>query len=718
MKKLYFWMSIGLMQALAQTSCVEEKIVNENTKPDWTAELANYTVNATIAQPVLARANWQEEKLVWGTEDKFALWNRNTGLNHPFSIVAEGEQFSEVAKFSGEAVIRKGDKLIAIYPYVETSVFNDLGSFSLPDTIVQETTTPDLSSKFYMLASADVTENVIPDLTFSPVTSLINFHLKNTSGNEIKLLYLTLKSDNAVFPATLGLNENGEISNMADLRSNVTVDMQEQPLADGATFNAALNILPTCWGDNALMKKNTELTLTAKVWTGEKEADVKLFENLPLSEMSEEVGLDLAETAYQFVAGMNYDMSLDLDYHFKVPDEGYIMDEAEEIIHIYNLTGLKAWKDELANAKPQFDVILEKEYTGAEIDLSGEEWSPLGLFSGVFEGNGVTLKNVVIKESGLVINNNGTIRNLILESPRFASDVAVSAGFIASVNTGVIENCLINNIGDVTVVKPVDFGALVGQNSQPGTISNSAVKGGTINLNLVDTDKGNANLGVLVGQNYSGTGIIINSHVEDVTINHPTNSAGASNVGGLVGYNNLGKVKACYAISTLNIECSAQSGGLVGTNANGSALASYAVTTINRTGGGNNTGGLIGFNNGVNTVVTSCYAIPTATLNNKTKYGSLIGTNSGNVDYVYVVSNDDAVGEGSVGYDPKCATNADLEKHLLEMNLAIESVEETLGWNFKINDNAETKAQQPLVLQSGVPVPGFGGDDFEEGGNI
>lgn len=718
MKKLYFWMSIGLMQALTQTSCVEEKIVNENTKPDLSAELADYTVNATIAQPVLARANWQEEKLVWGTEDKFALWNRNTGLNHPFSIVAEGEQFSDVAKFSGEAVIRKGDKLIAIYPYVETSVFNDLGSFSLPDTIVQETTTPDLSSKFYMLASADVTENVIPDLTFSPVTSLINFHLKNTSGNEIKLLYLTLKSDNAVFPATLGLNENGEISNMADLRSNVTVDMQEQPLADGATFNAALNILPTCWGDNALMKKNTELTLTAKVWTGEKEADVKLFENLPLSEMPEEVGLDLAETAYQFVAGMNYDMSLDLDYHFKVPDEGYIMDEAEEIIHIYNLTGLKAWKDELANAKPHFDVILEKEYTGAEIDLSGEEWSPIELFSGVFEGNGVMLKNVVIKESGLVKTNNGTIRNLILESPRFASEVTSDAGFFTSLNSGVIENSLVNNF-DVKVTKSVNFGALVGQNLQPGTISNSVVKEGTITLNMSNGDPGSANLGALVGQNYGGTAIVINSRVEDIIINHPSGSnAKASNVGGLVGWNNVGKIKACYAISTLNIGCSAQSGGLVGTNSNGSALASYAVTTINRTDGGNNTGGLIGFNNGVNTVVTSCYAIPTATLNNKTKYGSLIGTNRGNVDYVYVVSNDDAVGEGKVGYEPKCATNADLEKHLLEMNLAIESVEETLGWNFKINDNAETKEQQPLVLQSGVPVPGFGGDDFEEGGNI
>ena len=710
-------MSIGLVQALTLTSCVEEKIVNENTKPDLSSELTDYTVNATISQPVLTRANWQEDKLIWEAEDKFALWNRNTGLNHLFSIMVEGEQFSEVAKFSGEAVVRNGDKLIAIYPYVETSVFNELGSFSLPDTIVQATSAPDLSSQFYMLASADVTENVIPDLTFSPVTSLLNFHLKNTSGNEIKLLYLTLGSGNAVFPATLGLSDNGKIASLANFRSKVTINMQEQPLANGAIFNAALNILPTCWGENTLMTKTTELTLTAKVWTGEKEVDVKLFENLPLSKMAEKVGLDLSETAYQFVAGMNYDMSLDLDYHFKVPDEGYIMDEAEGIIHVYNAAGLMAWKNELADANPQFDVILEKEYTGAAIDLSGEEWSPIELFSGVFEGNGVVLKNVKIKESGLVKQNNGTIRDLTLESPRFVSDITATAGFFASVNNGVVDNCVINNI-DVTVTKPVDFGALVGQNSQPGTISNSVVKGGTITLSLNGSDSGSANLGVLVGQNYGGTGLVINSHVENVTIDHPSNSYGASNVGGLVGYNNLGKIKACYAISTLAINCSAQSGGLVGTNANGTVLASYAVSAINGSGT-NNTGGLIGFNNGGTTVVTSCYAIPITTMNHA-KYGALIGNNAGNVNNSYVVSTNVAIAAGTtaVGYEPKCATNADLEKHLLEMNLAIESVEETLGWNFKINDNAEAKDKQPLVLQSGVPVPGFGGEDFEEGGNI
>lgn len=717
MKKLYFWMSIGLIQALTQTSCVEEKIINENTKPDLTSELADYTVNAIISQPVLARANWQEEKLVWGADDKFALWNRNTGLNHSFSIVAEGEQFSEVAKFSGEAVIRKGDKLIAIYPYVETSVFNDLGSFSLPDTIVQATTTPDLSSKFYMLASADVTENVIPDLTFTPVTSLLNFHLKNTSGNEIKLLYLTLEGSDAVFPATLGINDNGEIASLSNLRSKVTIDMQEQPLADGTVFNAALNVLPTCWGDNSLMMKNTELSLIAKVWTGEKEVDVKLFDKVPVSEMAEEVGLDLSETAYQFLAGMNYNMVLDLDYHFKVPEEGYIIDEENKTIHVYNVTGLKAWKNELVASNPQSDVILEKAYTGEEMDLSDEVWEPIEFFSGVFEGNGVKLKNVTIKEFGLVNKNNGTIRDLILDAPKFVSEVTKPAGFFASVNNGVIENCLVNDI-NVTVTKPVDFGALVGQNSQPGTISNSAVKGGTIILRLNGGDSGSANLGALVGQNYGGTGIVINSHVENVTIDHPSNSYGASNVGGLVGYNNIGKIKACYAASTLSIDCSAQSGGLVGTNANGTVLASYAVSTINGTGT-NSTGGLIGFNNGGTTVVTSCYAIPATTMIHN-KYGALIGNNAGNVNNSYVVSTNVAIAAGTtaVGYEPNCATNADLEKHLLEMNLAIESVEETLGWNFKINDNAETKDKQPLVLQSGVPVPGFGGEDFEEGGNI
>ena len=70
---------------------------------------------------------------------------------------------------------------------------------------------------------------------------------------------------------------------------------------------------------------------------------------------------------------------------------------------------------------------------------------------------------------------------------------------------------------------------------------------------------GNSNYGGLVGEHFNGTALIINSYVgADVTIKHPSNSSGASCVGGLVGWNNSGKVKGCYSLAKLEVSCSGQ----------------------------------------------------------------------------------------------------------------------------------------------------------------
>lgn len=718
MNKNNIILSLGLIQALTLSSCVEEKIVNEGLNKTE-VQLSDVSFNAILSEEPKSRINWANNTFIWNAEDKISVWNRNLGLNQMFTLTENAESAKSV--FSGKTVMTNGHKLIAIYPYREDTKFSNLGSFVLPDTTLQAGANPELSTKCYMYAASQIYEGKIPDLYFNPLTALFNIQLKNTSGNEIKLKYLTIKADENVFPSSVNINDNGTITNLSNMTNSVTIDFSEQPLANQAIINASLNILPTIFGETMLMNKNTKISISAKVWTGEKDAEVILLDATPLSETDEISGLDLSSTSYQLTAGSKYYLNFDLDYHFKVPEKGYIYDEINKTVHIYNKTGFVNWKNDIVASSPQANVILEKDYFENDelVFESNELWEPIEFFSGVLDANGVIIKGLKVSNYGIFKKNNGTIKNLILENPSFSSDVTQPSGFIASVNNGIIENCKLDNV-QATIIKPVNFGSIAGQNAQPGTINNCQVNGGTLNLKLTGSDAGSSNFGGLVGENYGGTGVIIASKVIDVTIEHPSNSYGASNVGGLVGYNNIGKVKASYSDVKMNINCSAQTGGLVGTNANGTVLASYAIATISGNGT-NNTGGLIGFNNGNTTIVTSSYAIPTSTMNHS-KFGLLIGNNAGNVSTTYVVSSSEVpaikAGTTNVGYEPKLNDVTALVSKMLEMNLAIEKIEPELGWNFKMNEDTETQSENPLIHQYGVPVPGFDGNDFEEGDNI
>ena len=65
----------------------------------------------------------------------------------------------------------------------------------MPETFTQTGKTAELAATTYMVATGDVTDNKIPALTFSPLTALIQFGLKNTSDRELKIRYITLESD-------------------------------------------------------------------------------------------------------------------------------------------------------------------------------------------------------------------------------------------------------------------------------------------------------------------------------------------------------------------------------------------------------------------------------------------------------------------------------------------------------------------------------------------
>lgn len=208
------------------------RIAVEGTKP--TKNLTDYSFIASIKQSApLGRSNLQNGVYTWNKGDAVTLWNRNFGAGYDFSITPgyNDNQPDKSAEFTGKAAVENGHKLIAVFPRKEAKTFNDLATFSMPETSTQTGNAAELAATTYMVAIGDVTDNKIPALTFSPLTALIQFGLKNTSDRELKIRYITLESDDDVFPAELKIDENGVVQSLSGMRNKLTLDMSGQALA-------------------------------------------------------------------------------------------------------------------------------------------------------------------------------------------------------------------------------------------------------------------------------------------------------------------------------------------------------------------------------------------------------------------------------------------------------------------------------------------------------
>ena len=129
-----------------------------------------------------------------------------------------------------------------------------------------------------------------------------------------------------------------------------------------------------------------------------------------------------------------------------------------------------------------------KYYLTNDIDLEGEQWTPLWYFSGELDGKGHMIHNFTISSNaylaGFFTTNSGTIKNLTFCDFVFtvsSESGTFTAGAIVGSNTGTIENCHVSdakitfsyyksaNSGTYNVYG----GGLVGTNG--GTISNCTI---------------------------------------------------------------------------------------------------------------------------------------------------------------------------------------------------------------------------------------------------
>ena len=188
---------------------------------------------------------------------------------------------------------------------------------------------------------------------------------------------------------------------------------------------------------------------------------------------------------------------------------------------------------------------------GADIDLDGLEWTPIGSkdkpFAGTFDGDGKTVSNLVI--------GSGTY-----------------LGLFGNINTpATIENL---NIRNVSITGTSVIGALVGS-GHTGAITNCSISG------LIQIE-GNYKVGGLSGHSYAAvTDCRVDGDVSSYVIGtYQEADLEGDNVGGLIGYRGEGgnTVSGC-SVSGITVEGTRKVGGLIGSAFTNNNIDGCSVTS-------------------------------------------------------------------------------------------------------------------------------------------
>lgn len=232
----------------------------------------------------------------------------------------------------------------------------------------------------------------------------------------------------------------------------------------------------------------------------------------------------------------------------------------------------------------EYNYALKGDINASDVEDYVAIGADTGEFAGTFDGRGNRIIGLEVDNeinAGIFskINQTGAVKNLNVYSGTFTG--TDTAGAIAGVNNGTIEN--ITAFGNTVTVTGDEgnAGGIVGVNNNDGTVddvesSGSVIAGGT-----------NAIAGGLVGTN---NGTLGNSYSNSaVTSTSGTNTG----LGGVVGVNE-GTVSLVDSLGVTNGTNSTNVGGVIGINS-GTLNSAYNESIVN---GNSNVGGIIGKNDG------------------------------------------------------------------------------------------------------------------------
>lgn len=343
------------------------------------------------------------------------------------------------------------------------------------------------------------------------------------------------------------IKANGTVSALADVIDVYYIDPATGPVSDRATFSNTNKL-----GTLAEFIKGIETTTAGNLLAGEKDVitlALKMREEAGNEYQNLSIGTDfsIVLVATQLThENDSFDNKYDTDAEF-IPawdgSVGTVPPEDNGVITITTAAELAAFAQSVngnarsratANSYAGKTIVL-----GADINLGGEAWTPIGAcngptyFQGTFDGNGYTIYNLSVDKStdgymhstagffGWIDTGSAVIKNVnfVNASVKGSHWVGVVAGYM----TGTIENCNVINSSVVGIYVNDDadgdkIGGLVGYLNK-GALNNNTVKGTVVS--------GKRDIGGLVGSVAAGNTLKANK-VADTTVVYTTEKSYAS----------------------------------------------------------------------------------------------------------------------------------------------------------------------------------------------
>lgn len=220
----------------------------------------------------------------------------------------------------------------------------------------------------------------------------------------------------------------------------------------------------------------------------------------------------------------------------------------------------------------------------ADIDLSGETWTPIGSestpYTGTFDGQGYTISGMTIENaesySGLFGNVTGTVKNFTV--------------------TGSI-----TITGDETVARVGGAVGSLGTASAGGTVS-----GVTSGVDIT-VSAGNDHIGGVVGSMPENSSPTVENCIYTGKI---TVTVAAGSVAGIVGYIRTGTIQNCANQGSISVDVGGTGsvGGILGYCNNGEIYIRNCYNTgAISADGTDNVGAIVGQNKGTQATVSNCY---------------------------------------------------------------------------------------------------------------
>ena len=717
MNKYYSLLGFGLLTAATLISCQEDIIESgENASQQ---EAHAYTAWARIqdyrteGKETDTRANVQDDgkTFIWNKADEITVWNGETG--NVFTISKDyDESFpsAEIPFYSDDADLEDGTSVWGIYPSKEGEGKEGMFSFELSGMSEQNPDfKPHLQETMYMVAQGTVSGNEIQGLSFRHLTSLFQFNISNVRPKQIIVKNVTVESSKPVFSGKLNLVD-GTTPEYSEQLDKLVLNFGDGGiLASDESLSGYMSFFPT-----TTMSENDELTFTVNyVEEGTEKVQVKtgtvgeLYAGLPLA----------VSDGFQYVAGKRYVVNMDVVLN---EDERGYVDNGDKNYTVYSAEGLSNLLRYEADYITDENTVITLDGEG-DFDMRGADWTPIAEFRGTFDGNGQTISNFKIASEGsggFITLNSGLVENLTLANVEFETNSVMDGadsnpnGLLVAKNEGTVSKCVVDG-GAISISFTGNLGALVGHNTC--VVADSEVTG-NVNISTGGNMGANPRTGGLIGYN-SGT-IERSSVGREVSIY--INGGSGANVGGLVGWNQNGKLTGCHAAASITTnEKAILAGGLIGVTASSSAVeitACYSTGSITLVGTGHSTiGGLIGKGadewNPAAIHISGCYTTTVIT-GFPQNVGGFIGAHDSNKGHglnceacFYVSDKAQTEYKGVTKVDDV----AGMVKHASEMN---SSISET-GLEYTENGGGEN---EPLILE--VSGPGFGGPDFGDGDEI